>query len=153
MDCFNSTGKFLPTFNMRRHKQLNTGFSVLMEQMFQTAQVDSKFFCQQLFLFPGFTLSSGPLVSSVVLCLSQSVELALDQTFWQSESEVIRIGCVALSASNIAPPELHFTPCFFNQPSPLGVQAHPCRQVKEDPTNHLSQKLNFSSIGVLSASF
>lgn len=103
-------------------------------QMFQTVQVDSKFFYHHLFLFPGFTLSSGPLGSSVALCLSQSVGLILDQIFWQSGSEVIRIGCVALSASNITPPELHFTPCFSTQPSPLGVQAHLCWQVKEDPT-------------------
>lgn len=86
--------------------------------------------------------------------MSQStVGPILDKTFWQSGSEVVRIGGVALSTPNITPPELHLTPCFSNQASPLGVQTHPYRQVKEDSTNHFSQKLNFSSIEVSSASF
>lgn len=61
-------------------------------QMFQTVQEDSKF-CQHLFLFPGFTLSSGPPESLVVLCLNQWDQYQWDQTFW------LHLNCTSHPAS------------------------------------------------------
>lgn len=89
----------IPAHFLQRHKWVNTGFSVPMVRRSEVKvySLSGSPGRQQVLLpilvsIPRITAEpwDKPLGSSVVLLLSQSVELILDQTIWQSGSEVIR---------------------------------------------------------------